>query len=60
MIISDSTLNTAIFITTVGGFLKTAFASTVEDGVLGIFTICMAAGLCYIANMRTSFPLRLD
>ena len=52
MIISDSTLNGAIFVTTVGGFAKTAFANTVVDAVMGLLIICMAVGLSYIANMR--------
>ncbi len=52
MIISNSTLNAAIFITTAGGFVKTAFATTIVDGVLGLLIFCMAAGLSYIANMR--------
>ncbi len=52
MIISDSTLNTAIFVTTAYGFIKTAFATTIVDGVLGVLTICMACGLGFIADQR--------
>jgi hypothetical protein len=52
MIVSDSTLNAAIFVTTLGGFVKTACANTVVDGVLGLLIFCMAAGFSYMANMR--------
>ncbi len=52
MIISDSTLNAAIFLTTAGGFVKTAFATTVVDGILGLLIFCMAASFSYIANNR--------
>lgn len=52
MIISESTLNTAIFVTTVGGFIKTAFADNLVDGVFGGLILTMAGGLSYIASMR--------
>ena len=52
MIISDSTLNAAIFVTTAYGFIKTAFAGTIVEGVLGILTLCMAGGLGFIADQR--------
>ena len=59
MIINDSTLNTAIFITTTYGFVKTAFANTIVDGVLGILVLCMAGGLGFIADQRHMTPKQL-
>ncbi len=52
MIISDSTLGAAIFVTTAYGFIKTAFATTIVDGTLGLLILCMAGGLSFIANNR--------
>ena len=52
MILTDSTLNAAIFVTTIGGFVKTACANTIVDGVLGLLILCMAAGFSYMASMR--------
>lgn len=60
MIISESTFSTAIFCTTVYGFVKTAFADTIIDGVVGLLVLGMAAGLSMIASTRNSFPLKIE